>query len=362
MTFTIRELHLPETIGAGPIDDGDAEHFLAYVAVRNAVEADVVGTHLLTPSAAELLPEFRSNPTRRRTHFTAAVDGAVVGRAMVTTRPHTPGAGAYIMVDVLPDFRRRGIGTSLLHRVETAAHTDGEHVLKVSVAHTVTTPGERIAAPTGFGDLPASDPGAAFLLGHGYALEQVTRISVLDTAGLADRLTGLLAAARLVAGQDHRLHAWVGPTPSDWVEDIAELRTRMSTDAPMAGLQALPDPWNATRVEDHDRRLESAGQTALTTAVEHLPSGQLVGFSEIFVPSGRTAATQEDTLVLREHRGHRLGMLLKATTALDLLREAPHVEAVVTWNAEENRSMLDVNEAMGYRAIGYEGGWQKRRD
>jgi hypothetical protein len=43
-----------------------------------------------------------------------------------------------------------------------------------------------------------------------------------------------------------------------------------------------------------------------------------------------------------------------------LLASFPHVEAVATWNAEENRPMLDVNEAMGFRPIGLEGGWQKR--
>ncbi len=64
--------------------------------------------------------------------------------------------------------------------------------------------------------------------------------------------------------------------------------------------------------------------------------------------------------MLRDHRGHRLGMLVKIAAADLLLEHAPEREAIVTWNAEENRPMLDVNEAMGFRAIGYEGAWQKR--
>ncbi|MCW2841196.1 MAG: family N-acetyltransferase [Aeromicrobium sp.] len=181
------------------------------------------------------------------------------------------------------------------------------------------------------------------------------RISVLETSGLADRLPALLTDAS--ASGDYRLLEWTGPTPPEWLDDLAVLHTRMSTDAPMAGLQAPPDPWDAARVAAHDARIAAGGQTVLTTAAEHVPSARLVGFSEIYVPAGRAAAMQADTLVLREHRGHRLGMLLKATTAQRLLQAAPHVEAVITYNAEENRPMLDVNEAMGFRAIGYEGGW-----
>jgi GNAT superfamily N-acetyltransferase len=354
MSVTITELTMPETL-----DAPGADAYLAYIAVRNAVEIGIVGTDLLTPRPEELLPEYRDNPTRTRWHATATVDGAVVGRAIVTTRPRTPGVGAYFLVDVLPEHRGRGVGAALMEWVEETAAAAGETTLKVSVAHTASTPGERLASPTGFGDVPADDPGARFLVRRGFVLEQVVRISVLDTAGLGDRLAPMLDEARTAAGDGYRLVSWVGPTPSERLDDLAVLRTRMSTDAPMAGLQAAPDLWDAARVVAHDARISEAGETVLTSAVEHVESGGLVGFSEIYVPAGRPAATQEDTLVLRDHRGHRLGMLLKAATALNLLRVAPQVTAVITWNAEENRPMLDVNEAMGFRPIGYEGGWQR---
>lgn len=349
MAFTIDELVPPASLDA---PGGDA--FREYIDVRNAVEVHAIGNAQLMPTADELLPEFRSNPTRRRSHFTASVDGVMVGRAVVTTR--APGAGADLVVDVLPGHRRTGIGAALLERIERIALAEGEHVLKATIAHTSTTSGEHIVPPTGFGDLPADDPGVRFLRSHGYVLEQVARISLLDTAGLDDRLPALADEAQ----PGYRAVEWTGPTPTEWLADLALLRTRMSTDAPMAGLLAQPDPWDAARVVTHDARIVEGGQTVLTAAALHQVSGRLVGFSEIYVPEGRSVAMQADTLVLKEHRGRRLGMLLKLATARQLLQIAPHVEAVVTYNAEENRPMLDVNEAMDFRAIGYEGGWQKR--
>ena len=60
---------------------------------------------------------------------------------------------------------------------------------------------------------------------------------------------------------------------------------------------------------------------------------------------------QWDTIVLPEHRGHRLVMRVKAANLIALREAMPEARAIITWNAEENRPMLDVNEALGFRPI-----------
>ena len=54
-----------------------------------------------------------------------------------------------------------------------------------------------------------------------------------------------------------------------------------------------------------------------------------------------------------------LGMLLKVLNLAQVERVAPGHPSVITYNAEENRHMLAVNEAVGFVPIGYEGVWKR---
>jgi hypothetical protein len=64
--------------------------------------------------------------------------------------------------------------------------------------------------------------------------------------------------------------------------------------------------------------------------------------------------------VLSDHRGHRLGMLVKLANLAALEGSCPGHPSVITFNAEENRHMLSVDDDLGFVAFGYEGNWQMR--
>jgi hypothetical protein len=69
-------------------------------------------------------------------------------------------------------------------------------------------------------------------------------------------------------------------------------------------------------------------------------------------------AWQQITLVDPRHRGHRLGLVAKLVNLRYLQEHEPAVTAIDTWNAEVNRYMIAINEAMGFRAVDAWTDWQ----
>lgn len=347
---SIDELPIPANRGAEGWRD-----FVRAIEIGNIVEAIAYDSAELAYEPEEELPHYRDEFVPRRL-LVARVDGAIVGRAVYTWQVDEDDA-AWVHVAVIPEFTGRGLGTALANAAEDLLRADGRSKALAYVAMRDAA-GDQLPSPTGFGGVPLADRGTTFLLARGYALEQVERGSrlPLPLLGLDERL----AAAQTRSGSDYAVHNWAGATPVRWHEGIATLVTRMSTDSPTAGLEEPEDVWTAERVIASDEREALSPRTRLTAAVEHVPSGQLVGFTVLSVPEqqGRSVH-QYATLVLREHRGHALGMLLKVANLAHLERLRPGHPAVVTWNAEENRHMLDVNEEMGFVRIGFEGAWRK---
>jgi RimJ/RimL family protein N-acetyltransferase len=61
---------------------------------------------------------------------------------------------------------------------------------------------------------------------------------------------------------------------------------------------------------------------------------------------------QGNTAVARPHRGHRLGLLVKAALMQWLADAEPGVRKVVTFNAAANSHMIAINEELGYEVSG----------
>jgi GNAT superfamily N-acetyltransferase len=362
--FEISELQLPESL-----DGPGGSDFSAMVHVHNAVEAAAYGTDILALRAEELLPHYRFQKYDRRRIFLARIAGLVVGRGVLEWSTDDEDPASWFVVEVLSEYRRRGIGTALADIVEGLHGESGRPVLQGYVAHANAGGGvgvrqqggpEFLVPPTGYGRVAVTDPGARFLLGRGMTLEQVSRGSVLHLPAERAALAVHRRRAETVAGSDYRVVLWSGLTPEDRRADIATLYTRMSTAEPVAGLSVIEARWDEARVIEEEEALQGGDRTLLTAAAEHVPSGRLVAFTRLSVPADRSRPTeQEETIVLDEHRGHRLGMLLKAANLQYLADEAPETPLVFTFNAEENRHMLRVNEALGFTAIGYEGSWKK---
>lgn len=352
MTFTIDELTVPTTLeGPGAAD------FIRAVEVGNEVEAIGYGTADIGYEPAEEIPLFH-DPHKPERMLVARVDGEIVARGIYEATTGDDADTAWVVAEVLPDFRGRGIGTALMDELEQLARDNGK-VKAIVYAPVLDVPGERLDSPTGVGSISADAAQVRFLQSRGYTFEQVERMSRLTLP--VENIDELVAAAHERSGPDYVLHTWVGRTPERWLEDRATLATRMSTDAPTAGLEEPVDVWTVQRILDQENRDEKMNpRDRVVVAAEHVPSGHLVGYSVLSVPQqARRAVDQYATLVLKEHRGHALGMLLKVGNIAHLEEVRPGHPSILTFNAEENRHMLSVNEAVGFVGIANESAWRK---
>ncbi|WP_109472119.1 GNAT family N-acetyltransferase [Ornithinimicrobium cavernae] len=253
------------------------------------------------------------------------------------------------------------VGQALWTVLRPQLEADGRTTVQPWTAHGQAAQGTpRLRPATGAGELPA-DAVSTLLTDLGFALEQVERYSVLDVADATGPATGLTEQAAQAAGPAYRPLTWAGVTPPELRDRMAVLRSRMSVDVPLGGLDGEMEVWDAERVRHADERMAEVGRLQVVTAAEHVPSGDLVAYTLLSQRLDLPAvAFQDDTLVHGDHRGHRLGMLVKATNLVALADLAPEVERIHTWNADENAHMLAINVELGFRTVGFEGGWQLR--
>ncbi|GIG29627.1 GNAT family N-acetyltransferase [Cellulomonas marina] len=351
------------------LDAPDAWLLHGLTAAMNEVVEHETGLRDHAVSPLEVLARLQQVVHHRRVRLVALADdptdrpdpARVLGYATAELPLTDNTTAAALDLGVRPGHRGRAIGEALHVALLEAVVAEGRTVLMVSTDQR-DEPGDgpdALAPPTGSGHVRRSSPGVRFALAHGYVLEQVARYSALDLPVPDELLTRLHDEARAAAGPDYRVVAWDGPCPDRWLDDLAVLYSRMSTDDPSAGLQIEEERWDRARIRVAEAQWERAGRLARTVAAEHVPTGRLVAFTTVITRGEEPVAEQEDTLVLAEHRGRRLGMLVKTEQLLGLARERPSVRRIGTWNAEENRFMLGINVALGFRPAGGSGEWQR---
>ena len=283
-----------------------------------------------------------------------------VGTCSLTLKDNLTTAAAHVVVRA--ERRREGIGTALLAAVERRAIAEGRTTLQ-SWATQVGSPSAGdpgvIAPREGSGHLDGGHPVAQFMTARGYTLEQIEVHSMLRVPVAPAVLDPLASEAAAKVGEAYRLITWTDACPDELVDGFARLRAAMD-DAPTAGLQYDASHWDAERIREGERRAAEAGLVMLAVVAQHVASGQLVGFTQLDrYPERPGSAFQDDTVVVAEHRGHRLGMHLKVANLRRMDELWPDVRRIHTWNADENDYMRSINIALGFRPESNEGAWQK---
>jgi GNAT superfamily N-acetyltransferase len=283
--------------------------------------------------SADDLRVMEGNEEFARQFLAAVEDDRVVGAAHVTLPLRDNLAHSFGLVSVLPAHRRRGVGTALLEWVEGVAREGGRSTLQM---HTARRPG-------------GAAPGGGFARRHGFGLAQTLLCS--------DLVVPQMPPERVVTGFRIETRSDI---PTDWEEAYAGFQTAIISEMPLGDLALEPEVWDVERVRGLSQRLVEQGRSRLISVAVHEDSGELAAYSEIqWAPTMGERAYQQDTMVLRGHRGHGLGLAVKAANLTAVVDQWPQVRSIRTWNADDNSHMLAVNAALGCQVTAVMEEWQK---
>lgn len=255
-----------------------------------------------------------------RTWLRAVVDGEVVGVAELELPLGENTDVAWGEVEVLPAHRRRGIGRALWEALVERSHAAGR---------------TRLGGELGV-DVDVAGPGHEFARAMG-AVEKHRE----------DHLLADLPVPAVTVDPAYDIVRWVGRCPDEHRAAYLAMRNQMNADVPVGDLDLEPIVLDEERLVASEERLMQAYDVRVAAA-RRRADGTFGGYSLLFVPHGTDYAWQDDTLVMPEHRGHRLGAALKSANYADLPVD---VTTVHTWTDPDNTAMHRTNTSLGFRVV-----------
>jgi GNAT superfamily N-acetyltransferase len=252
---------------------------------------------------------------------------------------------AWVRIWVHPAHQRRGVGTALSAYADARVRALGRNLCHAQA---------RIG--------PDRDNGnRAFAERMGYALantEIERRLTLPADRDLLDRL----AAEAAPHHRNYDLRTVVGPVPADLAASYVALKNILMVEAPAGDLEVEVGRETTAELEVQDRYLLDSGRTRVATYALDA-TGDVVAYTDAGVSNEAHAhVDQWGTLVHPAHRGHRLGMAVKCAMLRALSDGFPHKRFIETTNAETNRHMVAINEALGFEVVQVYGDFQKRLD
>ena len=263
-----------------------------------------------------------------RYDLVAVEDGAVLGAVMIYLPMEDNRELVWLVVDVAPAHRRRGVGRALVAAAEADISAERrEFVVPARL------PADRVE------DHPYRRFGEAM----GYAVATVSTDRVLRwpvDRSLLDRLA--------VSPDGYRIESFVDGVPQEYRASLGVLKGLIDVDSPTGDIEWEASPVSPEHYAEELRRHVEAGRR-LVESVALDGAGEVVAYSEIVVPSvPERHLTQEGTLVRSDHRGHRLGLAVKVANLQALLDLGATNPSIRTGNDDANRHMIAINEQLGF--------------
>lgn len=317
------------------VDLGDDAQATAVARLRHAEGVENVGVEAALDSAAEVSRLRHRVPGREFVYALAVDDSGRIefprGVATVTWET-TRGNDDVVSIDVFVDARHRcaGTGTALLR-----------HALELAPARATRAWGNIITPGALSSDHPA----------RRWAERRGLRVTSMAHDLLQEWPVDRHVLDELDPGEPagYRAQCFVDGVPEGLRDQMGRLSGMVVAEAPTGDRVVHPVERSAA---EYTTALEDllAGGGHRIEAVALTPSGAVAGYSSLDVPASPGASIEVGgTLVLPEHRGHRLGLVLKCAIERRALELDLPQRSVWTSTDDSNTRMLAINRALGFR-------------
>jgi mycothiol synthase len=285
----------------------------------------------LTPVEAIMQRISATTPNGWRATFAARdAAGALVGSSFVGWNKNEPenAHARWTEVNVLPAHRRKGLGRALLRAAVEACNDQGDDLVFFGQSNDRQPSGEAFARSI------AASPGLEM------KLNQLT-IADVDRAKLAEWSK--------LDPPGYRLERADNVVPKTLIQPFLNSANSMN-DMPKGDLRFADQQFTEDQLHERESWLKQAGMEWWLIVAIHEATGEGAGFTEVnYDPRSGHVVQQSGTGVTAKHRGHRLGLWMKAVMLDRIIRERPEAKYIRTGNANVNKNMLEINTLIGFR-------------